>query len=75
MDEYEKQNAESVALVRTGQRLPRKRCYFVPEGKYHYLIGLEAAYAEAERQLMNTRFACVALGALAVIGVAVGLLA
>lgn len=53
MSEFETQNAEAVDIVRNGQQLPRKKCYFVPEADYrrYERMDAEAARAEEEKEL------------------------
>ena len=60
MSEFEKQNAEAVGVVRDGQRLPRKKCYFVSEVEYNRLMSVEAALARAEHNLHITLLTCAA---------------
>lgn len=64
MSEFETQNAEVFGVVRNGQQLPRKECYFVPEADYrrYKRMEAEAARAEEEKELnaWKDRVMCVA---------------
>ena len=72
MSDFDRENGESVAIVKMGKRLPRKECYFVPEETYHYLIGAEASFEKTKKELIITRIACAFL---AVICITVAVLA
>lgn len=72
MSDFERENGESVAIVKMGKRLPRKECYFVAEETYHYFTGLEASFEKAKKELIITRLACAFL---AVICITVAVLA
>ena len=64
MSRFETETAEAQAIVKSGQRLPRKECYFVPEAEYrrYQEMDAQAARAEEEKELnaWKNRILCVA---------------
>lgn len=66
MSDFDRENGESVAIVKMGKRLPRKECYFVAEETYHYFTGLEASFEKTKKELIITRIACAVLAVIVV---------
>lgn len=65
MTEFEQQNAEALALVACGKRLPGKCCYFVPEPEYCRLMEVDSRNRSLEARIGRLQLLCCALALLA----------